>query len=83
MQRTLKPEIRIFQIAQSWNNTQEKEIYYYMYPNGYCLFGDMFRSCKLERLSLNIPFLIIQRWKALTSENDLFPTDSLKNEDFK
>ena len=27
--------------------------------------------------------MFIQRWKALTSENDLFPTDSLKNEEFK
>ena len=54
-----------------------------MYPNGYCLIGDTFRSCKRESLSLSIPFMLIQRWKALTSENDLFPTDSLKKEEFK
>lgn len=63
--------------------TIKKRKVYYIHPNGYCLICDMFRSCKWESLSLNIPFMIIQRWKDLTIENDLFPTNSLKNEDFK
>ena len=82
MQRTPRPEKKEY-FKFMLEQLSRKGKYYYMYPNGYCLICDMFRSCKLERLSLNIPFLIIQRWKALTSENDLFPTDSLKNEDFK
>lgn len=43
------------------HHPRKREIYYYIYPNGYYPFGDTFRSCILERRFLNIPYMVIQR----------------------
>ena len=66
-----------------WNNSQDKEIYYYMYPNGYCLFWWYVQKLQIRKTISEHSISDHSTLEALTRENDIFPTDLLKNEEFK